>query len=1137
MAIPIISDEFNSPIGQLTKYRNLIGGYGAEPFFIDDFTLNWLTSKYTFAQAATSASFSTANSNLKPVVDDLIFALFYKGHKYEDQNVQSKFRLDSAEVQLVKLTGVPTGGTFTLTYKGQTTAAINWNDNAATVQTRLENLSNINPGDVVVSGASPTWTLTFSGTFVATVVPKLTATPSLTGGTSPNIRIEIGFDMAVGAKYIDSSNYLYFHINGGSLNIYKWDGGVATILPAAVTLTTPLAIGTDYWIRGQIDGNLLTVTFYTADPDSGAVAVHTNTFTLSGANATKFGSGTKGLSGIGYWKPNTLFSSVDDVKIKPLSPSWAGNGTITTILGNEHINVRSFINDTGVRSTTQAELSIYHQFESAYQQTLSALGVPDAGTFDILWTDLNDVTRGKSFVWNATATQIQTGLRALFSNNDITVTGSFFIYTITFGTSNHYVPLLQVVSAVTGGGNPVDLAVIPKNADSRFLQTASSTDPTFTQADLQFIKTTKGENWTLIDPDGLYTQTDMEVGPINTYNYWNGIRISFSNPFATLTAQSIIPNNPIDLLLLDTSAANLMLHADIPGFDTLPIYPVLSTIQMTSHPLGLFDQGYDSPEVPIGGNTTGSGGYIYFEKPLSSFTGGQFSLRGVTGVRIKLVSDGSPGPAGQFVILSMRAVKISDPTIWTKSRLDINTIRGGMTVPVNTGGNPDTSGYTRFPPLIRGNTTSLTGQEDPKPSDGALSIRFRTGAFAVAHDPNRIQLYFRENPNDYIAPTVQSFMVGELEFGKDFISLSRYAVRRHFDGVDWLDDPVGGLVDTIQTATTAPGVGLKPTPGTLAPLKANTNYLFQAEVQNNGFRLVVYELDDGGVINFAHFETGFDFEPEWIRQGGRVGWWADLNDYDVVIDYFRSSSTAFSILRTVVFRSHTPVVGAQLVVNSSGAQQLFNEFVSRNNVDLLDIDVTRVQDKKSYRFTGKGQNAVNGIKSNPATFDDWENMFLEFDIWLPSDMAKDPFRRPKLYLIDPQDGGNIGGPSVIGEINYIATPNGFTHNKINLGSLTFRPVGSYEVHLVSTNPHSNTWWVSDMKIGRRTVIWEARAIANGDWTPFAEMINDPRLAIHFGRDGRGKELQLQARALSPDAWISEYRVMPKYAQPGRIILI
>lgn len=54
------------------------------------------------------------------------------------------------EVQTI--TSVLTSGTFTLTFEGQTTASINWNDSAATVDTRLEALSNVAAGDVVVTG-------------------------------------------------------------------------------------------------------------------------------------------------------------------------------------------------------------------------------------------------------------------------------------------------------------------------------------------------------------------------------------------------------------------------------------------------------------------------------------------------------------------------------------------------------------------------------------------------------------------------------------------------------------------------------------------------------------------------------------------------------------------------------------------------------------------------------------------------------------------------------------------------------------------------------------------------------------------------------------------------------------------------
>jgi hypothetical protein len=97
------------------------------------------------------------------------------------------------EVQTITITGSPTGGTFTLTFNAQTTAAINWNDPASTVQTRLEALSSITAGKVVVSGgpgpATP-YRVTFYNTMAGADQPLITlATNSLTGGASPSVTI------------------------------------------------------------------------------------------------------------------------------------------------------------------------------------------------------------------------------------------------------------------------------------------------------------------------------------------------------------------------------------------------------------------------------------------------------------------------------------------------------------------------------------------------------------------------------------------------------------------------------------------------------------------------------------------------------------------------------------------------------------------------------------------------------------------------------------------------------------------------------------------------------------------------------------------------------------------------------------
>jgi flagellar hook protein FlgE len=72
-----------------------------------------------------------------------------------------------SEVQTVTLGAgqVPDSGTYTLTYGGETTAAIAWNANAAAIQTALEALSNVDTGDVTVSGSMASGaTFTFDNT-------------------------------------------------------------------------------------------------------------------------------------------------------------------------------------------------------------------------------------------------------------------------------------------------------------------------------------------------------------------------------------------------------------------------------------------------------------------------------------------------------------------------------------------------------------------------------------------------------------------------------------------------------------------------------------------------------------------------------------------------------------------------------------------------------------------------------------------------------------------------------------------------------------------------------------------------------------------------------------------------------------
>ena len=99
----------------------------------------------------------------------------------------------TSEVQTVTITGTPTGGTYTLTFSGQTTAGIPYNATAAQVKAALEALSNINVGDVLVSGGPHPGTavvVAFAGQYLGADQPQMTASAAgLTGGTSPAVTV------------------------------------------------------------------------------------------------------------------------------------------------------------------------------------------------------------------------------------------------------------------------------------------------------------------------------------------------------------------------------------------------------------------------------------------------------------------------------------------------------------------------------------------------------------------------------------------------------------------------------------------------------------------------------------------------------------------------------------------------------------------------------------------------------------------------------------------------------------------------------------------------------------------------------------------------------------------------------------
>lgn len=115
-----------------------------------------------------------------------IVALFLRGAL---GTVASTTTSGQSEVQTITINGSPTGGTYTLSYRGQTTTALAYDADAAAIDAALEALSTIGAGNVVVAGAGP-FTVTFGSALASQNARPITANAAgLTGGTNPSISI------------------------------------------------------------------------------------------------------------------------------------------------------------------------------------------------------------------------------------------------------------------------------------------------------------------------------------------------------------------------------------------------------------------------------------------------------------------------------------------------------------------------------------------------------------------------------------------------------------------------------------------------------------------------------------------------------------------------------------------------------------------------------------------------------------------------------------------------------------------------------------------------------------------------------------------------------------------------------------
>lgn len=104
-----------------------------------------------------------------------------------NRGVSGSYRRAGNRVQVVTLTGIPTGGTFTLAVGGAATAPLAYNAAAATVQTAIRALGTPWAGATVSGSAGGPFTITLSP--LGGAAAPIIASHALTGGTAPNVTV------------------------------------------------------------------------------------------------------------------------------------------------------------------------------------------------------------------------------------------------------------------------------------------------------------------------------------------------------------------------------------------------------------------------------------------------------------------------------------------------------------------------------------------------------------------------------------------------------------------------------------------------------------------------------------------------------------------------------------------------------------------------------------------------------------------------------------------------------------------------------------------------------------------------------------------------------------------------------------
>ncbi len=638
----------------------------------------------------------------------------------------------------------------------------------------------------------------------------------------------------------------------------------------------------------------------------------------------------------------------------------------------------------------------------------------------------------------------------------------------------------------------------PQNPDLEVPERDQSDLDAMIQTDMEVkLGLTYSENW-LMTGTGL---TGMTYGKIASRDGWSGLTATTTGGAVNATLTSSMPDDPVDISGMDQVS---LVFPNYNSFDT-----GTSTVTFTSSTDGTFGGSGDSAAVAFSGNNVSM---PELRLDVSDFANSGFDNTNITGVRIVLKKSVAPSASLTVAVMAIRAVTNE----WATSPLDFDTRLGWLVVPVTLNGSTYSGSIPRNFEYIRGDYSRL----DPVPVDGSYTLIFSPGGDgATPHtgsDKNRLSVLFREL-KDTDAGT-GSVMEAALTFNASgtqfYVDVRNYNVSGSdlYGSGEYGDGTYGGSAASSGSVFTSAvenlGIVLDPSKIYAYTVTITGTYVAGKLTE------ILRDRTQEGVLWQSATISDLDIVP----RNGRVGFVASFVTADAYVDALLEATTGFATLRTAPDVKRMPVDGISLQAIFSPDLNLFT-------------NVTGADAFRDPTKTTSGEGSIRtalGIETNQFVAEDWNHLYLDLDLWVPSALSH--LNAPRVVLNAADISTDIKMPML--------QPLQWNHLHFDLKVFSHLLTGfpySFSI-LAAEDPDTalGNFWVDSIKIGRRQVAWSARVNPGSPFRQFWGVANETNGSIHFNDRERGREVQIQADALTETAWVSSINAHIRFAPLGNM---